>query len=158
MDWRIGNRLADWQWIGGLVMGLWNGPGLISDWQWIGRLAMDWQIGNGLAMDWRIGDGFPDGLGLTLHWWISDGFTDWSRIGIGLADWSWICTELEDWRCIGFLCFVAVALTAWEIIHRGDTSVGPHRILVPRLCAELSSDRHIIGMICVNAWQCPANR
>ena len=139
------------------MMGLWNGPGLISDWQWIGRLAMDWQIGNGLAMDWRIGDGFPDGLGLALHWWISDGFTDWSRIGIGLTDWSWICTGLEDWRCIGFLCFVAVALTAWEIIHRGDTSVGPHRILVPRLCAELSSDWHIIGMICVNAWQCPAN-
>ena len=80
---------------------------------------MDWQwIGDGLAMDWRIGDGFPDGLGLALYWWIIDGFTDWSRIGIGLAAWSWICTELEDWRCIGFLCFVAVALTALEIVPR----------------------------------------
>ena len=81
----------------------------------------------------------------------------YSQIGPGLADWSWICIELEDWRRISFLCFGAVALTAWKLVLRGDTSVGPHSTLVPRLNAQLSSDWHRIGMMCVNVWQCPAD-
>ena len=180
VGWIIGDAgfigLVGWYWTGWLVIYRWKIGGLVGNWQWFGGLVTGWSgadITGWFTQDWprigivladlvwhlqRIGDGFPDGLGLALYWWISDGFTDWSRIGIGLTDWSWICTGLEDWRCIGFLCFVAVALTAWEIIHRGDTSVGPHRILVPRLYAQLSSDWYIIGVICVNAWQCPANR
>ena len=35
--------------------------------------------------------------------------------------------------------------------------VDGHRILVPWLLAQRSSDRHRIGMICVNACQCAAN-
>ena len=46
----------DWQWIGGLVMDLWIGPGLIWNWRWIGsELAMDWRIGDGLAVWGQIG-------------------------------------------------------------------------------------------------------
>ena len=44
-----------------------------------------------------------------------------------------------------------------EIVLRGDTSVGPHRILVPRSLAELFSDWHGIDVICANACQCTAN-
>ena len=41
---------------------------------------------------------------------------------------------------------------ACEIVRRWDTSVGPHRILVPRLCAELSSDWSGIGALVANPW------
>ena len=82
------------------------------------------------------------GPGLVLDWQIGPGFELSWKIGAASAS------------CVSVL----VALTAWEIVHRGDTSVGPHSTLVPRLYAQLSSDWHIIGMICVNAWQCPANR
>ena len=121
---QIGNELVDCCRIG-------NG---LVDWLWIGRLAMDWR-------------------------WIGDGLADWQWI----PRWSWIEIKLVDCRCIhrlvrdwqigpGFAlswkigaasasCVsVLVALTAWEIVPRRDTSVCPCSTLVPRLCAELFSD------------------
>ena len=86
-------------------------------------------------MDWQIG------LGFAKEWWIGD----------GMVDWSWICIELEDWRCI-FQWSGARVTTVCEIVHRGDTSVGPHRILVPRLHAQLSSDWSGIGALFANRW------
>ena len=65
MDWRIGIGLADWYWIGGLVLDWRIGIGL-ADWYWIGRLVMDWQIDNGLA----------------LNWWFDPGLADKSKISI----------------------------------------------------------------------------
>ena len=50
-DWQIGDGLADWG--------------------WIGELLMDWQIGTEFVLDRQIGDGFADlsRIGIRLMDW-----------------------------------------------------------------------------------------
>ena len=80
-DWKIGDSLGYWRWIGRLV----------SCWHCIGGLAMDWQIGTGLAVhrrilkDCRIGWCWVDILRTDVVLELAN----WSKIGIGL-EWNGI--------------------------------------------------------------------
>ena len=79
MDWQIGYGLAIWSRIGIRLTRDWNlvGDGL-ADWKWIGGLVLDLWIGDGWATWYRIGIELADwprigiwqiSLRLAFDWW-----------------------------------------------------------------------------------------
>ena len=72
----------------GLALGWVIRQGL-ADWNWIGRLVLDWHKSQSLPLDWGLGNGQG------LHCF-GELVRDWSRVGIRLQDWSRIGITLID--------------------------------------------------------------
>ena len=69
-----------------------------------------------------------------------------------LADVVWLNVVLNvkpprGWRFVGFNWQLSVRSSSVEILRSG-----PHRILVPRLLTQLSSDWSGIGVLFANRW------
>ena len=146
----IGNRLAEWWWIGWMV----------EDQQWIrSRLVRltwidsDWlrlvQSGERRsAVDWcRMGirwalDGHWMGIGLaewTRIGWLVEGlvWTDWV-----VWDWQWIGWENDDWQSIGW----RVSVNWTQANHDFPRLVGPYSTSSLRSLRNVRRDWPWIGI------------
>ena len=125
---------------------------MASDWHWIDAGVEDWQsVGPGLTSDMPWIDIVLARDCLDRHWVGIRLTMDRHRIGTGLA------VLTFEWHQIKGRDEALDLPMACGIVRRWDTSVGPHRILVPRSLAELFSDWHGIDVICADACQCTAN-